>query len=349
MKITKSHTAQYTAPSNIALVKYWGKQAHQIPENASISFTLKKCLTNTRIVVTPKLNEKQFIQVFFEGKMNEKFVPKIQKMFHEIHSILPWILSIDVEIHTENTFPHSSGIASSASSMCALAACLVDIHGQVYGIEQEQLNHILISEIARLGSGSAARSVYPRIALWGHVNSIKHSSNKYAIDINEILHEHFADYCDAILIVSNKEKSVSSTAGHSLMKNNSYATARYAQANKNCEKLISILQSGDEQAFVTLVEREALTLHALMMASEPSFMLFESETIQIIKSIQAFRRETNLSLCFTLDAGPNVHILYSKRIKKEVEYFIETQLKPFCYEGRVLYDELGLGIEKIKI
>jgi len=341
------YVASYQAPSNIALVKYWGKRHLQIPENTSISFTLKNCISKSKIICLDK-QENNPITVFFENKINEKFVPKIQKMFSAVQDFLPWINDFSYEIHTENTFPHSSGIASSASSMCALASCLADIDEQINPKSNHQKCY-LISELARIGSGSACRSVFPNIAIWGKHSNIADSSDHYAIDANEYLHDNFKNYCDTILIVTNKEKSVSSTAGHDLMKTNPYNKVRFTTANVNCVLLLNALKSGDYEPFISITEREALTLHALMMTSQPSFMLFEAETIQIIKKIIDFRNETKLPVCFTLDAGPNVHLLYPNAIKDKVENFIHSSLLQHCFQQKVIHDEMGNGIEKINV
>lgn len=337
--------AYFKAPSNIALIKYWGKREIQIPENTSISFTLKNCVSKTKIICKNRNADKN-ISVFFEGKNNEKFVPKIEKMFQLIKPLLPWINDYEFEVHTENSFPHSSGIASSASSMCAIAACLADLNNQM--LKKNELNLNLISEMARLGSGSACRSVFPNIAIWGKHSKIPFSNDNYAIDANNFLHENFKNYCDSILIVSNKEKSVSSTAGHGLMKNNPFSKVRFQSANENCILLLNALKNGDYNSFIEITEHEALTLHALMMTSTPSFMLFEAESIAIIKKILEYRNETKTPLCFTLDAGPNVHLLYPKNYKEKVHEFIKNELFQFCYNNEVIHDEMGNGVEAIQ-
>ena len=117
----------YSAPSNIALVKYWGKKAHQIPANPSISFTLNNCKTSTSLKFKKKTTQGFSFEVFLEGILEEDFKPKIEQFFKRIEIYLPFLSAYHFVIETSNTFPHSSGIASSASGMSALALCLVQI------------------------------------------------------------------------------------------------------------------------------------------------------------------------------------------------------------------------------
>ena len=309
-------TVCWRSPSNIALVKYWGKFGEQYPCNPSISFTLKNAFTETSLAYRARTNNEMQANVSldfsFEGEKNVLFANKIIAFFEKITPIFPFIKQLHFNINSYNSFPHSSGIASSASSMSALALCLCDVENQLFQtLQNKDIFLQKSSYIARLGSGSASRSVYPKMALWGTLASESKSSNDYAIVFNN-LHDKFKDFQDTILIVSKAEKKVSSRAGHALMNGNPYAETRYKQANEHLEKLLVALSNGDMNTFIQIVENEALILHALMMCSTPSFILMQPNTLTIIQKIRAFRAETKLPICFTLDAGPNVHILYPK-------------------------------------
>src|SRR5690606_17734873 len=137
------------------------------------------------------------------------------------------------------------------------------------------------------------------------------------------------------------EKQVSSTLGHDLMHGHRFAQNRFAQANDNLTQLCNILESGDLEAFCQLCEREALSLHAMMMLSDPYFMLMRPGTLSVIERVWQFRRETNEPLCFTLDAGANVHLLYPQASAQKVLHFIKTELVPFCQNGAYLCDVVG--------
>ncbi len=335
--------AQYTCPSNIAIVKYWGKYGNQLPRNSSISFTLTNAVSNTSMLISPKINSRSSITFLFEGQEKQSFLPKIEKFFDNISDQFTFLNDYDFHIESSNSFPHSSGIASSASGMAAMAMCLCDIETQLKGgfidIQKASL-------AARLGSGSACRSLFPLMAVWGEHEAYK-SSNQYAIGVGDIINDVFKTYHDDILIVSAKEKSVSSTAGHALMDTNVYATTRYHQAQDNMTRLKSILVNGEVDDFGILAESEAMTLHALMMCSHPSYVLIEPNTLNVINAIRAFRTETKLPIYFTLDAGPNVHILYPDNIGEEARKFIGSELMQYSPQTLLIEDKVGLGALKI--
>lgn len=332
----------WSSPSNIALVKYWGKKGKQLPQNPSISFTLSECRSET--FVTFEKADNFGFQFFFEGKENLAFGAKIEKFLNENRTYFPFLNQLHLKVESRNTFPHSSGIASSASSMSAFVMCLLDIENQIVS---QQLDFRKASYFSRLASGSAARSVYPKMALWGATEAYAGSSDEYAIPLENDIHPVFKTYRDSILIVSGETKSVSSRAGHALMEGNPYAPARYAQANENIKNLLAALKSGDLDTFMSITESEALQLHALMMCSNPSFILMKPNTLRIIEEVRLFRNETHIPLCFTLDAGPNVHLLYPDSEAEKVEEFIKNTLSTYCNEGRWIADHVGDGPKKL--
>jgi diphosphomevalonate decarboxylase len=330
----------YEAPSNIALVKYWGKYGEQLPRNPSISFTLDTCKTTTTLSLEEKTSNGLDVELYFDVKRNEAFEAKIKLFFEKILPQFPFLLHHKIVIHSSNTFPHSSGIASSASSMAALAMCLCSIDSDSVDIEKA-------SNIARIGSGSACRSVYPKLALWGKNNFIPYSSNVHAIPFADEVDEIFHTYHNTILIASSGEKSVSSRAGHSLMESNRYAPERFAQANDNIIHLIGAMREGDLDTFGNIVEEEALTLHALMMTSTPSFILMKPATLSMIEKIRGFRNDTKIPVYFTLDAGPNIHLLYTDADSAKVNAFIQSDLVPLCENGIIIKDRVGNGPKRI--
>lgn len=334
---------KWESPSNIALVKYWGKYGRQYPRNASISFTLNnaKSITTCNYEVLQKSQEEIQLDFTFEGKQNDAFANKIKKFFASINDVFPWIHQVKFVIESKNTFPHSTGIASSASAMSALALCLCSIHEKL-GYEGHDFFQ-LASTVSRLGSGSASRSVYPGLALWGEHAEINGSSNDYAIPYGDKVADVFKNYHDDILIVSKTEKSVSSTAGHALMESNPYSQSRYKSANENLSALLKSMAEGNLTDFIDLVEREALTLHAQMMCSTPSFILMEPNTLKMIKRIQSFRAETKVPVCFTLDAGPNIHLLYPHEYKDQVNTLISERLISLTENGAIIKDLVGQG------
>ena len=346
----------WESPSNIALVKYWGKKKDQIPENPSISFTLNACKTITTLTFTKKENNKNFsFEIFLDGEKKDDFKPKIQTFFERIESYLPFLRDYHFKIETKNTFPHSSGIASSASGMSALALCLMSIEKELSvrssAVEtsfNENLFNQKASFLARLGSGSACRSIEGDLIVWGKTDSIEGSTDLFGVKYPYIVHQNFKNYQDTILLVDKGEKQVSSTVGHNLMHNHPYAQNRFQQAHNNLEKLKPILESGDLKAFVKLVESEALTLHAMMMTSMPYFVLMKPNTLEIINKIWRFRQDSGLHISFTLDAGANVHVLYPENEATQILEFIKSELVAYCQNGHYICDQIGFGANQIK-
>jgi diphosphomevalonate decarboxylase len=332
----------WASPSNIALVKYWGKKGKQIPQNPSISFTLSECRSET--FVTYEEADHFSFRFFFDGKENPAFGAKIEKFLLDHEAFFPFINQLSLTAESRNTFPHSSGIASSASSMSAFVMCLLDIENQIVG---KQFDLQKASYFSRLASGSAARSVFPKMSLWGATPYYEGSSDEHAVSLENDIHPVFKTYRDAILIVSGETKSVSSRAGHALMEGNPYAPARYAKANENIKDLLTALHSGDLDTFINITESEALQLHALMMCSNPSYILMKPNTLNLVNKIREFREETHIPLCFTLDAGPNVHLLYPESEAEKVEGFIKNELVNYCDQSRWIADRVGDGPKKL--
>lgn len=340
----------WQCPSNIALVKYWGKHGNQLPNNPSVSFTLSEAATRTFVTWDEDLNAASSgLRFLFEGKENPSFEGRIKKFVDSLSGeLFPFLKYGHLTIETSNSFPHSSGIASSASAMSALAVALCDLERMISGKSPaDSLFYRKASVVSRLGSGSACRSVYPVAAIWGHCEAVDGSSDEWAAGLEGRVHPVFRAFHDDILIISPEEKSVSSSAGHGLMENNPFAPARYRQARERTGKLLDALQDGDLQTFGKITEDEALTLHALMMCSDPSYILMKEGSLSVINLVRQFRMDTRIPLYFTLDAGPNVHLLYPDEFEEPVSQFIAGELRSLCHEGRIIRDQVGSGPQKI--
>lgn len=340
----------WRSPSNIAIIKYWGKHGQQLPRNPSLSFTLSSAFTETRLEYEMKTadNGQIDLEFLFHGEPNEVFEAKTRAYLESLTAVFPFLKQLALRVQTGNSFPHSAGIASSASGMSALALCLCSLEDQLFGTLGEQAGFDQkASWLARLGSGSACRSIFSYAAVWGATPSVSGSSDEFAVGAEAFLHDTFKTLHDDILIVSSDEKAVSSRDGHALMEGNPFAEPRYAQARARLADLLDVLRAGDWEHFGKIAENEALTLHALMMASNPSFVLMQPNSLKIIELVRAFRAETRLPLFFTLDAGPNVHLLYPEEIITDVRGFIESHLRPLCEGGHVIDDWAGEGPEEV--
>ena len=355
-QLPESGKVTWSSPSNIALIKYWGKKKQQIPANPSISFTLDQCKTITELHYEKReLNGNFSFEVLFEGRPKPDFHPKIETFFKRVVGYIPFVTNYHFTIDTKNTFPHSSGIASSASGMSALAMCLMSLESEIrssqnasaqFGPQSSYFKN-KGSFLARLGSGSAARSIEGTLVSWGTHEDYPDSSNLFGTVYNDEIHDAFKNYQDVILLVDKDEKQVSSTVGHNLMHDHPFAQERFKQANSNMRMMKDILTTGDLDAFIALVEGEALTLHAMMMTSQPYFILMRPNTLEIINRIWEFRKTTGSKACFTLDAGANVHLLFPENEKDKVYEFIKNELVVYCQNGHYLCDNVGQGAKQL--
>ncbi len=336
--------SKWKCPSNIALVKYWGKRDFQKPMNPSLSFALQNAFTETSVELHK--DGDQEVEFYFEDVANA-FGERIEKYLGHVSTRLPWVNKYNFRIHSRNSFPHSAGIASSASAFGALALCLTELD---FALSGKEINSPEFwrkaSELARMGSGSACRSVYPGFAIWGKTQLFESCSDDYAIPLSEGIHPLFYGLRDAILMVDSGTKEVASSFGHQLMNEHIYQHSRIAQAHQNLNELYLALLTGDQEKFISVVENEALSLHAMMMTSNPSFLLLKPNSLELISRIRRFREKSQIPVCFTIDAGPNIHLLYFQENQLDVKAFIERELLAFCENGKWIDDRIGVASPK---
>ncbi len=335
----------WKSPSNIAFIKYWGKHGNQLPQNPSLSMTLDKCFTETKVVLFEKKAGPGIdFDFYFEGERNEKFSLRVGEFLNKLSDKLSILDNFKMHIESSNSFPHSAGIASSASALSALALCLGSIE-QRFGTKGEDNFYTWVSELARIGSGSASRSLFRGFSVWGQHESLMGTSDIYATELKIPVHKQFKCLRDVILIVDNSQKEVSSSLGHSLMNDHPYAKARFESARKNFTELIVAMRKGDFDSFAFILEHEALSLHAMMMTAKPWFTLLAPESLLIIQKIRDFRKNTQAKICFTIDAGPNIHVIFPAEEDELIRPFIENELAVHCVGNKFILDSIGNGPE----
>lgn len=345
--IDNSGTLEWQCPSNIALIKYWGKRTGQLPQNPSVSFTLKYAITKISVHYQFSsdniANNHEFI---FSGKLNAEFQKRVREFIYKAEKYFPFLRKLKLIISSENSFPHDSGIASSASGFGALALALTELEYFLKGKQIEESFFQKASFIARIGSGSACRSMFGPLVLWGKITGISASSDYYAVPLRYSVHPVFNEYRDSILITSTAKKTVSSSQGHLLMDSHPYAHAHFEQSMKHTRILLDAIKTGDLDTFIFITEQQALALHAMMMTSNPGYMLMKPETLRVIDIIRNYRSETGQPVCFTLDAGANVHLLYPGNIESEMIKFIDDELLQYCENHLIIHDSVGKGPHK---
>lgn len=311
--------------SNIALIKYWGKKNHQEPLNPSLSFTLKNSYTEMSVSVE---NSDQFEFSFnFEGSENLKFKEKIRSFIKD----LSFLQDKKIKISSRNSFPHSTGIASSASAMSCLSKALHQIKGV------DNVNDV--SSMARTFSGSACRSVCSGFNVWGDSELLSGSNNQFSINIDTFVDKDFFELKNYILVVNDKEKSKSSSQGHLDFNNSFFKDARIAQANAQFKKLLKALEVRDWKVFSDVVREEALGLHGLMYLSNPPVNLLEGNSLEIINFLEPLREKYEYRFSYSIDAGANIHLIFHCALGETVENIFLKDLKPFV--KYVIKDEVN--------
>jgi diphosphomevalonate decarboxylase len=332
----------YSSPSNIAIIKYWGKMpGDQIPMNPSLSMTLDKCRSFTTIEYEVRRGMESDIEVVFEGKRSHEIEAKLQRWFTKISYFFSWLNYTSLRIESHNNFPYSAGIASSASGMSAVTMCLYAIDKHVNNTDND--DRFLQSNIARLGSGSASRSIQGPWVIWGSTEEYPEASDKHAV-VYPYIHPRFNKLNDTIIVVDQEPKSISSRDGHLLMELHPFRSGRITQAKQNFKELLGALQQGNWNLFQQITEMEALSLHAMMLSSEGGLILWKGGSVEWMHYLRNARKKLGIPMAFTFDAGANIHLLYPESAKDDVLGLLESAPVPRL---EFIHDHTGTGPEKL--
>ena len=297
------------APSNLAFVKYWGKAdfSLNIPSNGSISMNLSNATTTTTVEFSDALRDDD---VKIQGNNNPQAIVRVKKHLDRVRALAE--VSTFAYVRSENSFPTGTGIASSASGMAALT--LAASEALELSLSEKDL-----SILARLGSGSASRSIPSGFVEWYQGKS---SSESYSA---QIVPPDYWSLVDIAIAVTSSEKQVRSTEGHKLAMKNRFLNTRLEGMQRKLDDVRQAILEKDFIRFGQAVETEALEMHAIALTS--SFMQNETwfsgvyywspETLEIMIAIQQWRVQ-GLACYFTLDAGPTVHVLCLEDQKEEV-------------------------------
>lgn len=296
-------TAAAAAHPNIAFIKYWGNQDNdlRIPANGSLSMNLDGLQTTTTVGFDTSLEGDQLI---LNGEPAEgEALARVSATLDQLRQRAE--LTTSALVKSENSFPTGAGIASSASAFAALVLAGATALGLCLS-EQE------LSQLARIGSGSASRSIPGGFVEW-HPGTDHDSS--YAVSIAGPEHWHLVDY---VVLVSSQHKSVSSSRGHQLANTSPLQATRVADAERRLEICRKALLAKDFPTFAEVVEQDSNLMHSVMMTSTPPLYYWAPGTVEIISAVREWREE-GLQVCFTIDAGPNVHVLCPEREAEAVK------------------------------
>lgn len=276
------------APSNIALIKYMGKKNGNIPNNISLSYTLEKFTTEVTL-------EECLENDIFSNSLGLSEV-EIQRFL----SHLAYIKDLTdfkgyFRITSSNNFPRSAGVASSASSFAALTKCVFNAISDIKNISIPSVHDM--SAISRLGSGSSCRSFFSPWSVWQ-----AEKAESINISINELLHD--------LVLVDNGLKKISSSDAHRLVQTSLLIDGRDNRAKNRFDRLLYALNNNQWEVAYQVCWEEFSDMHALFETSAPHFSYFTKETIFVLSKVKDFWKNNNDGPLVTVDAGPNVHLLW---------------------------------------
>lgn len=287
------HTATAIANPNIAFIKYWGDKdpTLRIPANGSISMNLSNLQSRTTVTYDSSLDKDELV---LDSKVPDSLVVNRVTQFLDHVRYLAGI-SDYAKVESENNFPMGSGIASSASAFAALSLAASKAAGL-------QLEETSLSRLARRGSGSACRSIPGGFVEW---LSGEDDQSSYAYSFAPA--DHWQLY-DCIAIVSQEHKETGSSEGHSLAETSLLQEVRVEDAPRRLDLCRQAILKRDFGAFAKIVELDSNLMHAVMLTSQPQLFYWQPATIAIMQRVVGWRR-TGIPVCYTIDAGPNVHVI----------------------------------------
>ncbi len=297
-----THTATAQSSPNIAFIKYWGNRdnALRLPVNGSISMNLEGLYTRTTVSFQPSLGMDELIINGHE--VTGKSLERVSALLDVVRQGAG--LGLRAEVVSDNNFPTGAGIASSAAAFAALALAAT----KAAGLDWPES---AISRLARLGSGSASRSIPSGFVEWQMGSG---DEDSFAVSIAPP--EHWA-LADCVAIVSAGHKTTGSTEGHALAPTSPLQAARVADAPRRLEICRQAILTRDFEAFANIIEHDSDMMHAVMMTSQPALFYWQPATLAVMQAVREWRK-SGRQVAYTIDAGPNVHVLCPQAAREAV-------------------------------
>lgn len=259
--------------------------------NGSISMNLDGLFTRTTVIFQPSLPLDELV---INGReVTGKGLERVSGILDIVR--LAAGMSLRAEVVSENNFPTGAGIASSASAFAALALAATKAAGLDWSEAQ-------ISRLARLGSGSASRSIPSGFVEWKMGTG---DEDSFAVSIAPP--EHW-DLADCVAIISAGHKATGSTEGHALAPTSPLQSTRVADAPRRLEICRRAILERDFAAFANIIELDSDMMHAVMMTSQPALFYWKPATLAVMEAVRTWRQD-GLQVAYTIDAGPNVHVI----------------------------------------
>ena len=298
------------AHPNIAFIKYWGNidDDLRLAANDSISMNLAALETATSVEFVEDgslASDQLFIN---DTRIVQGALDRVSHFIDIARNMAGIDLPVKVESFTN--FPMGAGIASSAAAFAALALATAEAAGLDYSPE-------FLSRYARRGSGSACRSIPGGFVEW---RAGKTDEDSFATSFADVTHW---DLVDCIAIINEDHKPVGSTAGHALAQTSILQQARLDDTPRRFEVCKKAILDKDFEKFAEVVEQDSTVMHAVMMTSNPPLFYWAPPSLHLMKAIPEWRR-SGIPVCFTLDAGANVHAITTQDYEKTVEEALES-------------------------
>ncbi len=314
------------ANPNIAFVKYWGKidETLNLPANPSLSMNLAALTTVTTVEFRPGLRV-DAVTIDDKPAVGESFA-RVVAHLDRVRSVAG--IATRARVVSRNDFPAGTGLASSSSAFAALSLAAT----QAAGLD---LDEGALSRLARLGSGSACRSVPAGFSLWEGDSD----GTSFA---RQVAGRGHWDLVDVVAIVTYKHKSIGSQNGHGLASTSPLHEARLAAVPGWLKAVHRAVRDRNLAAMGPCLEADALAMHGVMMTSVPSLLYWKPATVAVLQAVRSWREE-GLRVFFTLDAGPNVHCLCESADALE----IEKRLRNLAGVQDVLVSGAGDGVRPV--
>lgn len=299
-----THTlhAVAVAHPNIAFIKYWGNRDEhlRLPQNGSISMNLRELITTTQVEFSTSLKQDSFS--LNEREISGAALQRVSAFLDQVRTLAH--SSLHARVSSVNNFPTGAGIASSAAAFAALSLAASAALG--LNLSEKELSHL-----ARLGSGSACRSVPGGFVEW---EVGKSDTDSVAFSIAPAEHWNLVD---CIAVTQTGHKLVGSTEGHTLASSSPLQSARIADTPRRLDLCRQAIEQRNFPALANIVEQDSTIMHAVMMTSSPPLFYWKDSSLRIMQQVAAWRA-AGLPACYTLDAGSNVHVITLSEYAGEV-------------------------------
>lgn len=323
--------ASALAPSNIAFTKYWGRSnaALTLPLNDSISMSLDKLQTHTTVEFSEKF-KKDEVHIGdsenpvrnVEGSKRERVIAQLERLRVLAHN------SMHAKVVSKNSFPTGVGIASSASAFAALTLAASNALNLHFSPKELSIQTRLA------GSGSATRSIFGGFVKW---KKSTHSNGSFAMQLENESHWQLQDM---VVLVSAQEKKHSSLEGHGAASTSSYLGSRIKELKARNAIVVQAIRDKDIEALGVEIEKDMYSLHCMAMTSAPPILYWQPATVAILHTVTQLRSQ-GIKAYSTMDAGPNVHIIFEKNSNTETA--LRNAMQPIPGIQKIIVDGVGKG------